>query len=188
MSAEQLSHAVPVPNVTYRRASAESTEYPAGSFDLAVSAQAVHWFDHAHYYEEVRRVVRPGGLIAAAGYGRCLLEEELDPILDRFYREVLGPYWDPERAHIESHFQDIPFPFREITAPPFEASLQWTTAQLFGYLRTWSAVARSKAETGVDPVEEFERTLLHALERAHRSGSPIGLRIPYFLRVGVCER
>lgn len=59
-SAAQIANATPHPRVEYRCASAEASGLPDGIADLAVVAQAVHWFDLDRYYAEVRRVTRPG--------------------------------------------------------------------------------------------------------------------------------
>src|SRR3954467_12858605 len=53
-SEKQLAAARPHPHVTYRCAPAEASGLPAGSIDLCVAAQAVHWFDLDRYYAEVR--------------------------------------------------------------------------------------------------------------------------------------
>src|SRR5512146_2681396 len=63
-SEQQLARATAQPRVEYRRASAEASEIPSAPLDLATAAQAVHWFDRPAYYQEVRRVCRPGALIA----------------------------------------------------------------------------------------------------------------------------
>jgi SAM-dependent methyltransferase len=62
-SAQQLAQAVPHPRVEYRHAAAEGSGLLDGSIDVAVAAQAAHWFDLAAYYGEGRRVVEPGGII-----------------------------------------------------------------------------------------------------------------------------
>ena len=67
-SAEQLAHAAPHPRVEYRRATAEASGLADASVDLAVSAQAAHWFDLPAYYAEVRRVARKGALVAQSVY------------------------------------------------------------------------------------------------------------------------
>src|SRR2546426_10335114 len=51
-SAEQIAQAAPHPKVGYRCAPAETSGLPNGAVDLAVAAQAVHWFDLARYYAE----------------------------------------------------------------------------------------------------------------------------------------
>src|SRR5439155_16820661 len=49
-SAEQIAQARPHPKVRYAQAPAEASGLPAAVVDLAVAAQAAHWFDLAGYY------------------------------------------------------------------------------------------------------------------------------------------
>lgn len=41
----------------------------SGSVNLITTAQALHWMNHEAFYEEVDRVLRPGGVLAVYGYG-----------------------------------------------------------------------------------------------------------------------
>ena len=65
--------------------SAEATTLDSGEFDAVVCAQAFHWFDPARAVPEMRRVLRPGGLVG-------LLWNETRHDADRFhqsYQELL---------------------------------------------------------------------------------------------------
>jgi SAM-dependent methyltransferase len=43
---------------------AETLPFEAGSFDVAISGQAFHHFDQGAALSEIRRVIRPGGIVA----------------------------------------------------------------------------------------------------------------------------
>lgn len=180
-SAEQLARATPHPRVEYRCARAESSGLADAAVDLAVAAQAAHWFDLAAYYAEVRRVVRPGGVVALVTYGRLSVVDDVDAVVDRFYSEVLGPYWPPERRHVEDGYRSLPFPFEEIEAPRLEMCQEWTLGRLIGYVETWSAVRALEAAEGCAAVEAFRRELARAWGRA---GVVRPVRWPLSLRVG----
>lgn len=155
-SAEQIAHAVPHPNVQYRVAPAEASGLSDHSVDIVTVAQALHWFDVERFYLEVKRVVRPGGVVAVWGYGDVRADgPELDRVLREFTRGTLGAYWPPERRILDEGFRTIPFPFHEETPPDFTLDAQWTLPELLGYLRTWSATAAYVRATGRDPVEEW---------------------------------
>ncbi len=47
---------------------AEETGLDAGAFDLVTAAQCWHWFDHDAVMSEIRRVLRPGGVLAIVHY------------------------------------------------------------------------------------------------------------------------
>ncbi len=96
-SAEQIAHATPRPHVAYVVARAEACALAVGTVDVAVAAQAAHWLDLPAYYAEVRRVGRPGGVVALVTYGLVRVDHVVDPVIDHFYSQVLGSYWPPER-------------------------------------------------------------------------------------------
>ncbi len=181
-SAEQLAHAPQLPNVVYRVALAEDSGLPSGAFSLVTVAQALHWFDLPRFYAEVRRVARPGAVLAVWCYATCELEDpEANAALARFYGETLGPFWPPSRRHVEAGYRTLPFPFEELPAPAFHMEAEWSLRQLLGYLATWSARQRFLAETGRDPLLPFARELARHWGDPAR---PARIRWPVFLRVG----
>lgn len=53
----------------------EQTSIPTQSIDLVTVAQAIHWFDFEAFYSEVKRVLKPQGVVAAIGYGLIQLQD-----------------------------------------------------------------------------------------------------------------
>jgi SAM-dependent methyltransferase len=150
-SGEQLAQARRQPGVEYRQASAENSGLPAASVDLAVAAQAAHWFDLPRYYDEVRRVVREGGLVTLLSYGVIHVDQDVDPVIERFYWRTLAGLWPQERSLVEEGYRSLPFPFVEMRTPRFEMTASWTLPEVLGYVRTWSAVqALERAGRGAD--------------------------------------
>lgn len=159
-SAEQVERARPHPRVDFRVAPAERSGLDDHSADLVTVAQALHWFDIAAFFCEAGRVLRPGGLLAAWCYGNPVLPDAaLDRVLVHFYDDVVGAYWPPERRLILEGYASIPFPFREVAAPPLVMEADLALDGLAGYLRTWSATSRYVQAHGVDPVGPLEERL-----------------------------
>jgi len=153
LSAAQLDAAPRLANVEYRVAPAGASGIPENSCDLVTVAQALHWFDLPEFYAEVKRVLKPQGVFAAWGYNLLRVEDDaIQALLERFYTQTVGPWWPPQRAHIENGYRDLPFPFVRIAAPAFALQQDWTLEHLLGYLRSWSAVARFQAANGYNPV------------------------------------
>jgi SAM-dependent methyltransferase len=184
-SASQIAHAVPHPRVHYRVAPAESSGLAANSVDLVVVAQALHWFDVARFFEEVKRVVVRGGAIAVWGYGDARSDDRaVDDVLREFTRGALGAYWPPERRILDDEFRTIPFPFREVSPPRFTLEERWTLPELLGYLRTWSAAAAYTRATGRDAVEEWSPAFASAWQDAE---SRRLIRWPIAMRAGYVD-
>jgi SAM-dependent methyltransferase len=179
-SARQIEEAEPHPGIEYRVAPAEQSGLKEGSADLVTVAQAAHWFELSSFYEEVRRILRPGGVITLVTYGILTVDRELDPLILGFYHDVIGPYWPPERRHVEEGYRSLPFPFTELAAPALAIEVSWSRDDFFGYVDTWSAVRAAERSLGREPIEDFNRALFAAWPAdEHRI-----VRFPLSLRVG----
>ncbi len=152
-SREQIANAFQHPMVDYRVEPAENTSIERGSVDLVTVGTAVHWFDFDAFYAEVRRVARPGAVIAVWTYYFPRITPGLVRLLDRYYRETLGGYWDDRLHYLDEHYRTLPFPFDEIQPPVFEMQADWDLRMLLGFLASWSATLKFIAAKGVHPIE-----------------------------------
>jgi SAM-dependent methyltransferase len=162
-SREQVGASAANARVRFFVARGEAVPLPAGSVDVVTVAQALHWLELPEFYAEARRVLRPGGLLAAWTYGNFRVDGgRVDATLADFYDRIVGSYWAPERRWVESGYRTLRFPFDEvaIVSPPMIAT--WTLDQVLGYVGTWSAVARCREQTGHDPVPELGQRLRSA--------------------------
>jgi ubiquinone/menaquinone biosynthesis C-methylase UbiE len=181
ISENQLRQARVLPNVTYLQTRSEQTNLPAHTFDLITVAQAIHWFDFERFYQEVRRTAKPQALLAAWGYGLLHINPAIDPVIEAFYSEQIGQYWDSERRYIDDAYQTIPFPFEEIPSPEFTLEVYWTLAQLEGYFNTWSSVQKYIAMHHKNPVTEVIANLQPHWQNASEKKR---IRFPVFMRAG----
>jgi SAM-dependent methyltransferase len=99
-STSQLAGAEPSARVLYVAALAERLPVAEHSASLVTAAQAVHWFDFDRFHAECRRVLVPGGLLAVWSYEKFRVDAAVDAVIDRFYTEVVGDYWPPERRYV----------------------------------------------------------------------------------------
>lgn len=180
ISPNQIRVAEQCAGVKYVVASAERSGLPDHCADLITVAQALHWFDLPFFYEEVRRVGKPGALIAAWTYGTVQADhQDVNSVVQFFYRDVVGPFWPPERHHVETGYRELEFPFTPIATPEFTMKQQWTLPQLLGYFRSWSATARYTEENRIDPTLALEKALLSAWsepQQRHEICWPLSIR------------
>ena len=162
ISQAQIDNATQAENISYSVQPAESTNFENDSFDLITVAQAVHWFDFEKFNQEVKRVGKPGSIIALIGYELNNITPEVDAVVWHFYKNIIGSYWDPERKYLELKYQTIPFPFRELETPEIQNIKLWKLDQLMGYLNTWSAVKHFINKEGRNPLNEIEEDLRKA--------------------------
>ncbi len=179
-SDRQIANALTHPKVAYSVAPAEASGLPDASVDLVTVAVALHWFDLDLFYPEVRRVARPGAVLAAWCYTRASITPVIDGVIEGFYAGVVGPYWPMERRVVEGGYANLPFPFPEIEAPATAISVDWDLAHLVGYLRTWSATQRAARAMGTDPIEQVMPGLRAAWgdpARVRAVRWPLGMRV-----------
>jgi SAM-dependent methyltransferase len=180
-SEKQIASAEAHERVEYRVAPAENSGLDSTTIDIVLVAQALHWFDLGRFYAEVKRVLKPSGVFAASAYKFFHIAPAIDEIVNhRYYDEVVGSFWPPERALIVEKFEELPLPFPEIKTPSFEMEVQWNVDQLIGYLRTWSATQRFIAANKRDPLEDIDDEL-HAAwgdtKQTRRVIWPLTLRV-----------
>ena len=179
-SEKQIASAQSHQIVEYRVAPAENSGIASETIDLIVVAQALHWFDLNRFYAEARRVLKPDGILAASAYNLLHIEKAIDEVVNRYYYEVVGSFWPPERELVEQ-FANLAFPFREIDAPKFEMTAHWNLDHLLGYLQTWSSTQRFIAAKGGDPLEQIAADLRSAWGKPWRTRS---ITWPLIVRIG----
>lgn len=180
MSQKQIDNAAHADNITYKVEPAEKTDFEDNQFDLITVAQAIHWFNFDAFYKEVKRLLKPDGIIAVLGYGLFQTNEHSHKILSHFYHDIIGPYWDPERRYLDENYETIPFPFEELEVKKFQANFNWSFEQLTGYLETWSAVQHyRKKNNDKNPVDLIRIQLKESWEKNDNK-----VTFPLLLRIG----
>jgi SAM-dependent methyltransferase len=183
LSAEQVEAGLPAPNVVYSAQPAEATAFADRSFDLVTVAQALHWFDYARFWPELRRVARPGALFCAWGYAWFDCAPEVAAEFAQPLRALLEPFWAPNNRILWDGYRDadIAFPFARLPVPPFAIEAHWTIDAMIAYVQTWSAykLARQDARAAA----ELERLCAAARLRLAARG-PLAARMPLSVVAG----
>ncbi|GAA4324288.1 class I SAM-dependent methyltransferase [Flaviaesturariibacter amylovorans] len=185
ISPAQLDQAVRKPNIDYALSRAEETPFPDDHFDLVTMAQAFHWIDATRFCAEMKRVGRNGALVACWSYQ---LPKTADPavntIINDFYYNVTGPYWEPERAHVDNDYADLEFSFAGVETARFESVFRWTRAELLGYFGSWSATQKYIRTHGHSPVDGVADLLAGVFP----NGRSLEVRFPLYLKAGYVQK
>lgn len=139
----------------------ERTALADGSVGLVAVAQALHWFDHPAFFAQCARVLAPGGLLAAWGYGDFELPGGMEAALGAF-RADIAPDWPLGRSLVDAHYAGFDWPFEEVAAPAVWLEVDWPLQRMLDYLASYSAVVRHRARTGVDAVAAHHGALAAA--------------------------
>jgi SAM-dependent methyltransferase len=177
ISAELLDLAPIHPRISYRRAASEESGIGDDSVDLLVVAQAIHWFDLPRFWEEVRRVLKRGGIFAFWGYNWPQTCPAVDQVLEKLKLEI-APYWPERSAVLHNCYRTVDPPFPEIKTSGFEMSAAWTLDQYLAHLCSWSATRYFNEKSGQEVVEKYEPAFGVACGADDRSVSwPLVLKV-----------
>ena len=183
ISQKQLDHATPKPHIQYTIARAEQTPFQNQQFDLITVGQALHWFNQEAFYNEARRVAKPQAQIAVWGYGVLKINNEADAIINQFYTQTIGNYWDTERHHIDTQYRNIPFPFKQVEQKDFIIHRHWQLNQLINYLNTWSGVKKFIEQNNHNPTNELATQLTQILP----NNNTLHIKFPVFMLSGLFD-
>ena len=141
-SAAQVGEARPHQRVSNAVEPAEQCSLPDRSCDLILAAQAAHWFDPDRFGAEVRRVLKPGGLVAAIGYGWWYVDPEVDAIIGEDLLRVVEPHWQPGNWLLIDGYRALRLPGEEIRLAPAAIHLAWERQDVEAYVLSWSVVQK----------------------------------------------
>ena len=149
-------------NVQYQVSPAETTALSNNSINLITAAQAFHWFKHDLFYQEVKRILKPNGILGLICYEvpNVLLEKDTDGTTtldglkflvknfrDDFARsEKTKKYWRHEANSIENQYSSYELPLVDIEKKQFIKLVPLVAADVVGYIESWSCVQQIKGQ------------------------------------------
>ncbi|XP_074655249.1 putative methyltransferase DDB_G0268948 [Tubulanus polymorphus] len=181
-------------NITYQVKDAYSLPVKDSSTDLVTSAMAAHWFDLPKFYEEVRRILKPGGVVAIWGYkypdieyeGHPEASERASEVIKQVYaKEWIENGWRPQIATVcDRHYADLPVCFtgsekRFLT----RLDLRRTLDEYLLLVSTHSGFQKIKeAHPDWDYMNELKQRLLDALGNPNSAGeTQLIIKNPIFM-------
>jgi len=151
ISTRQIEEAPSHPRVEYRQARAEASGLDDHSVDLVTVASALHWFDLDAFYAEVRRVGRPGAVLAAWTYHVARIDPPWDTVFWRLY-ESIASYFDPGARLVDERYAGITLPGEPIDIGEVSVAASWDLARVRGFIESWSGTQAYERAHGVSPL------------------------------------
>ena len=101
-------------------------------------------------------------------------------MIQNFYHNITGKYWDAERRHLDEGYQTVPFPFEALKTPHLSMVFKWQRDELEGYLNSWSSIQHFKKANGYNPIPN----LMLDLEAFWGEFERKSLYFPVFMKIG----
>ena len=185
ISENQIAYSEKRENIIYKIERAENTSFYEFQFDLITVAQAIHWFDLDRFFKEVKRVAKNEGILCVWGYSLPRVDKSIDELIDRFYKEIIGPYWNSDREHVDNEYKSIQFDFQKIKInKQFSIKVNWTIQEFEGYLNSWSGVHNYMNDNEDNPVDWIIEKLAEHWDKDIKKE----LGFPIFMKVGRIEK
>ena len=145
-------------DIDYTYGVAERLPIEDGKASVIVVAQAIHWFNRARFYREVRRGLHVNGVFAIMQNDRAWNVSALDDAYEQFLEATSAGY--------DRHCRDFPYldeltaeeGFSEVTSHSVEWSREITQDQFLGLSLTVTWVKRAIWSLGREKVVNSLRT------------------------------
>ncbi|GIY09197.1 hypothetical protein CEXT_303281 [Caerostris extrusa] len=175
-------------NIEYQVAKGENLPVSSDSVDLITFSQSLHWFNKNEIFPEIKRVLKPNGVVAAYGYWIPVPkfdDEDKSNRINHLITKKLGSYWDKERYIVQNHYADINLPFKDSHRLSLVQKTSSSLADYMGYLSSWSSyqkLFKEDSEAAEQLLEEIEKKFL-AILRKEKSPEELilGLYTDFFM-------
>lgn len=182
-------------NVIFRQGGETNLMAEDQSVSLVTACSAVHWFDIEKFYNEVNRVLMPGGILALFGTNYTQAGhkmenfEKLNQLLDKFLIDISSYRHESVQMSLDEYKTLPKIPFSEVErddshCTEFEASL----SDYLGYMQSINTFQRFQNDRGRKAAQElianFEknyREILKADPNIKSEDIKLQCSSPYFM-------
>ena len=120
---------------------AHNLPFESSSVDVITCAMAWHWLDAEKFYNEAKRVLKPGGCLAIYGHGVTVKDNERIKNAFDLFHDALIPTdsLGEENMHVLNNYEGVEIPFSQTQRIDFSVPQKSSIDQLLGFLSSVSA-------------------------------------------------
>lgn len=159
ISENQIKYAFKNSQINYSLQPSEKTSFPNEYFDLVCVAQALHWYDFQNFFNEVKRVLKAGGLFVCFGYSFIKIDKIIDNLFHEHIYSRIEKYWSEKNLILHNKYKDVNFPFKKLNPPIIDMKIKYDRVGLLDYINTWSAVKLYNQEKSTSITDNFNKVL-----------------------------
>ncbi|XP_071510844.1 putative methyltransferase DDB_G0268948 [Diadema antillarum] len=170
-------------HVDYCVSPAEALPVEDSTVDVITASSAAHWFEYPTFFQEVDRVLRPGGCVVVLATVRKTLhhqdaatEERLFECKDK-YMKALNEYRLIPRDTLVKFYEDLRFPSYEMKRDAIGEDLNFTASDYVNFMKTVSYSLKYREKHPESKLFEELKDSLHSIlvsgeERSKDDSSP----------------
>ncbi|XP_071480822.1 putative methyltransferase DDB_G0268948 [Diadema antillarum] len=170
-------------NVDYCVSPAEALPVEDSSVDVITASSAAHWFEYPAFFQEVDRVLRPGGCVVVLAtvcktihHQDAATEERLFECKDK-YMKALNEYRLIPRDTLVKFYEDLRFPLYEMKRDAMGEDLNFTASDYVNFMKTVSYSLKYREKHPESKLFEELKDSLHSIlvsgeERSKDDSSP----------------
>jgi ubiquinone/menaquinone biosynthesis C-methylase UbiE len=148
-------------NILYLIEKVENNSIPDNKIDLVTVAQSLHHFKVNYFFKEAKRVLKPGGILAAWCFGEHKINKVFKKHMKSFIKSI-DPFWANDKEILNNGYKKILFPFKEIrTDKRYNLECNYTYYDYFNYLGTLSATKRFIDKNKRDPRLSISQDIIY---------------------------
>ena len=120
---------------------AHNLPFETSSVDLLTCAMTWHWFDAEKFYNEAKRVLKPGGCLAIYGHGVIVKDNDrIKNAFDLFHDALISSDTLGENnVHVMNNYQAVEIPFSQTQRIELSFPQKSSIDQLLGLMSSISA-------------------------------------------------
>jgi SAM-dependent methyltransferase len=180
ISSEQIKNAIKHKQIEYKVCEAENSFLDGRSINLVTVASALHWLNLDSFYNEVKRVLKAGGVLAVWTYHIGYIEPPFDQLFFHFYKDVLSEYFVKGAKLVDDKYSEIKLPGTPIDGKEYFMSANWNPNNMLSFIGSWSGTQQYMKIKGKNPVDLISAELKQIWgnpEKIHTLHWPLFIRI-----------